>query len=456
MPNEPQEPVLSVSDLNRQARVTIEQEFPSVWVMGELSNLAKPRSGHWYFSLKDESAQVRCAMFANRNRAVQVSPTDGQQVLLRGRVSLYEGRGEFQIIVDYMEPAGEGALRQAFEKLKAKLSQEGLFHSAEKLPLPDFPKHVAVITSPSGAAIKDVLAVWQRRYPILDVTIIPTLVQGQEAEFSLLRALDRAQAVRPDVLLITRGGGSLEDLWCFNSEPLARAIHACDIPVVSAVGHEIDVTICDFVADVRAATPSAGAEIIVPSALELSQELQSAEHYLAASMTRIIEHLELTVSNAQLRVPHPQAVLERMAQRVDDAQNRLQRVLSDNLASQDQRLRELSMRLPLIGPRAELSRLTGHIVMLRKSLASGMQQKLMTSVSLQQQLTRMLHNLSPLPTLARGFAIIKDDQGFVVSDAKQLAKDAVIEAYLANGSIKASVTEVSEKTIENPESGELE
>ncbi|MEM7077898.1 MAG: exodeoxyribonuclease VII large subunit [Pseudomonadota bacterium] len=247
--------VLSVSDLNRQARITIEERFHEIWVTGEISNFVRPRSGHWYFSLKDDRAQVRCAMFANRNRAAKVQPGDGQMVVLRGRVSLYEGRGDFQIIVDQIEPAGAGALQQAFEALKRKLAGEGLFAGERKRPLPTWPTHIAVVTSATGAALRDVLAVWQRRYPALRVTVVPSLVQGEAAQAALIDAISRAQSVSADALLLTRGGGSLEDLWAFNLEPVARALAASNIPTVCAVGHEIDTTICDYVADVRAPTP---------------------------------------------------------------------------------------------------------------------------------------------------------------------------------------------------------
>ncbi len=263
--------VLSVTDLNRQARMTIEQRFNQIWVSGELSSFARPSSGHWYFTLKDAKAQVRCAMFANANRRARLQPANGQQVLLRGRVSLYEGRGEFQIIVEHMEPAGEGALRAAFDALKRQLDAEGLFDTTRKRALPDMPQHVAVVTSPTGAALKDVLSVWQRRFPALKVTVVPTAVQGADAEVDIRTALQRAAALAPEVILLTRGGGSMEDLWVFNAESIARSIAALEIPVVSAIGHEIDVSITDFVADLRAPTPSAAAELIVPDGDELLQ-----------------------------------------------------------------------------------------------------------------------------------------------------------------------------------------
>ena len=323
--------VLSVSELNRQARITIEERFNQVWVMGEMSNFARPRSGHWYFSLKDESAQVRCAMFANRNRAVSMQPGDGQLVIVRGRVSLYEGRGDFQIIVDHLEPAGEGALRQAFDQLKVKLAGEGLFSSDRKQPLPEIPEHIAVITSPTGAAFRDVLAVWARRFPALRVTLIPTAVQGNEAEEQLVAAINQAAGLEPDAVLLTRGGGSLEDMWSFNLESVARALAACPCPTVSAVGHEIDVTICDYVADVRAPTPSAAAELMVPSADDLLRVLAHHHRQMQLLWHRYHKMQALTVANLRLQLPSPQQVLERAYQRVDDANARLNQGLRHKL-----------------------------------------------------------------------------------------------------------------------------
>ena len=263
--------VFTVSELAGAVRFTLEERFPMVWVEGELSNLRAPGSGHWYFTLKDDRAQLRCAMFANRNRFVRFKPRDGMKVILRGRVSLYEARGDFQLLADHLELSGEGALRAAFDALKRTLSDEGLFAETRKRPLPDFPTHLAVISSRSGAALRDVVSVLRRRCPALRVTLLPVSVQGKDAEVQILEALDRVAdwpaefGAEPDVVLLTRGGGSLEDLWAFNLESVARAVAASPIPIVSAIGHETDFTICDFVADVRAPTPSAGAELIAPN-----------------------------------------------------------------------------------------------------------------------------------------------------------------------------------------------
>ena len=262
--------VLTVSQLNRLARGLLEDHFPAVTVQGEISNFAQPASGHWYLTLKDSAAQVRCAMFRNRNMFVRFKPKDGIQVTVKAKLSLYEGRGDYQLLLESMEDGGAGALRQAFEKLYQKLQAEGLFAAERKKPLPPMPSHIAVITSPTGAAVRDVISVFRRRFPATQLTIVPVSVQGQPAATEMIAALARVNARQGcladvDTILLTRGGGSLEDLWCFNDEALARAIHASALPVVSAVGHEIDFTIADFVADVRAATPSAAAELLSPS-----------------------------------------------------------------------------------------------------------------------------------------------------------------------------------------------
>ncbi|MEX0952072.1 MAG: exodeoxyribonuclease VII large subunit, partial [Gammaproteobacteria bacterium] len=327
-PDPGQRRIFSVAELNRTARALLEGEFPSIWVEGEISNLARPASGHLYFSLKDSKAQVRCALFKNRALGLKTRPENGMQVLLRAGVSLYEGRGEFQLIVEYLEPAGAGALQRAFEELKRKLEAEGLFDPAHKQTLPAFPKRIGVITSPSGAAIRDVLNVLKRRYPGVEVIIYPAPVQGADAPAKLKRMLDVAIARNEvDVLLLTRGGGSLEDLWAFNDEPLARAIHACPLPIVSAVGHEIDFTIADFVADQRAATPSAAAELLSPDQTQLLRQLARYESLLDRQMQQQLRSRKDRINSLQKRLPHPQRTLQQISQRLDDLTLRSQRAI---------------------------------------------------------------------------------------------------------------------------------
>src|SRR5688572_23579366 len=281
MDTRPGRDIYSVGRLNAEARMLLESGLPALWVEGELSNFAAPSSGHWYFTLKDRDAQIRCAMFRTRNGGVGFRPKDGQHVVLRGRVSLYEPRGDYQLIAEQMEDAGEGALKREFEKLKARLAAEGLFDAALKRPLPAMPRRIAVVTSPTGAAVRDVLHILARRFPPADVLVIPTPVQGAAATESIVAALDAASARSDvDVVILTRGGGSIEDLWCFNDERVARAIRRARIPVVSGVGHEIDFTIADFAADVRAPTPSGAAELVVPDRRTLLANVAGADRRL--------------------------------------------------------------------------------------------------------------------------------------------------------------------------------
>lgn len=447
MSTPPDQEVLSVSELNRQARVTIEQRFQVVWVTGELSNFARPRSGHWYFSLKDSAAQVRCAMFANRNRAVQMQPMDGQQVLIRGRVSLYEGRGDFQIIAEYMEPAGEGALRQAFEQLKIKLDAEGLFAREKKKDLPRFPRHCAVITSPGAAALKDVLSIWRRRYPALQVTLVPAMVQGEAAVPQLIHALGRAQAQNPDVILLTRGGGSLEDLWCFNAEPLARAIHAATIPVVSAVGHEIDTTIADLVADLRAPTPSAAAELITPDGMELAQEFRGFERYFLSLAERYLNHQQLRVDHQLARLKDPATLVADSRIKVEQTLARARAALVHQLRMRQARVDSTQRQLRNLAPKQQIARHREHIHNLLERQRKTARQHI---DRLSRQLAghaRMLHQLSPLPTLDRGYSVIQDEQGRVLSSVQDITAGQALVARLKDGSVQATVDATSTETL---------
>ena len=434
--------VLSVTDLNRQARMTIEQRFNQIWVSGELSSFARPSSGHWYFTLKDAKAQVRCAMFANANRRARLQPANGQQVLLRGRVSLYEGRGEFQIIVEHMEPAGEGALRAAFDALKRQLDAEGLFDSSRKRALPDIPAHVAVVTSPTGAALKDVLSVWQRRYPALDVTVVPTAVQGSEAEADILEALQRAAALTPDIILLTRGGGSMEDLWVFNAESIARSIAALEIPVVSAIGHEIDVTISDFVADLRAPTPSAAAELIVPDGEELQQIISGQHRRLLITLRAQLRERRLSLDKLALGLVNPQRHYQQAAQRLDDLSGRLHRAaIAQPMAYQSQ-LRDLTKRLHTQRPDRKLQALRGDLQRTQAQLKQAVQRSIDRRRQRAGETSRMLSNLSPLPTLSRGYAVLRDRDSTVLSDASGLSAGQHISAQLRDGRFIAEVLQV--------------
>ncbi|MDG1133191.1 MAG: exodeoxyribonuclease VII large subunit [Pseudomonadales bacterium] len=439
-------PVLTVSQLNKQARLTIEERFQLIWVTGELSNFARPRSGHWYFTLKDTGAQVRCAMFANSNRRVQMQPADGQQVLVRGRVSLYEGRGDFQIIADQMEPAGEGVLRQAFDALKIKLADEGLFDRDRKQSIPDLPKHIAVVTSPTGAALQDVLAVWQRRFPILKVTVIPTAVQGPEAESQVLNALNAASKLAPDAILLTRGGGSLEDLWTFNLESVARAVASIQIPIVSAIGHEIDIAITDFVADLRAPTPSVAAELMVPDGQEMLQNIDGEFRHLNVLMASQLREHQLTLDKLNLRLVSPESYLQQAWMRLDDIASRLQRSAGQTLAGANNQLDNLGARLSNQSPSFALATAKEKLQRLKNGLDSGINRHLQSQTNSVAIMARMLDGMSPLHTLGRGYAFIRDNANALVTKTEYAKVGDSVTAQLQDGTIAATVTGITKQT----------
>ena len=434
--------VVTVSQLNRQARVTIEQRFNQIWVTGELSNFARPRSGHWYFTLKDDNAQVRCAMFANRNLRVAMQPSDGQEVLICGRVSLYENRGDFQIIADQMEPAGEGALRQAFDALRLKLASEGLFAAEHKQPIPQRPETAVIVSSASGAALQDVLAVWRRRYPRLRVTLVPTAVQGVEAEAQILNALAAAEGLRPDVILLTRGGGSLEDLWCFNLESVARALYALSVPTVAAIGHEIDVTIADFVADLRAPTPSAAAELMVPDADDLVDGVAILYRQMRHLMHSQLRHQTLVLQNTSLQLVSPQTHIQQNWQRLDDTRRRLTAAANNSLYSHSAQLDRVKSQLQLLGLGARIQLAHKQLAALQQQLHTRWQQAYNQYQTRLANLVRMLEGVSPLPTLARGYAIVRSAEGRVIESTDALNPGDRISAQLAKGAITATIEDI--------------
>ncbi|MCU0257976.1 MAG: exodeoxyribonuclease VII large subunit [Solirubrobacteraceae bacterium] len=437
--------VFTVSRLNREVRVLLERGLGSLWIEGEISNLSRPGSGHWYFSLKDEAAQVRCAMFRSRNLLVRFPVRDGTHVLARGRVSLYEPRGEFQLVVEHLEEAGEGLLRRRFEELKQRLAAEGLFDLRHKQPLPRLPRRIGVITSPTGAAIRDVLHVLRRRFPAVPVLVYPVAVQGAAAAGEIAQALALAAQRRDcDVLIVARGGGSLEDLWAFNEEVVARAIFACPLPVVSGVGHEVDVTIADLVADERAPTPSAAAERVVPDRDEWRRKVGAdARRLVLAVRRRLAERGQaLRVCGQRLARVHPGVALRRHAQRLDELGGRLAMALRARLRQQRARhgtaqglllraspaLRVAALRLRLEGSRSRLAAAGRNVL-------AGRRQRLGLAA-------RTLDAVSPLATLDRGYAIVSGPDGHVVQDATTLRTGERIAARLARGSVAAQVLEV--------------
>ncbi|WP_248623269.1 exodeoxyribonuclease VII large subunit [Citrobacter koseri] len=438
--------IFTVSRLNQTVRLLLEQEMGQVWISGEISNFTQPASGHWYFTLKDDTAQVRCAMFRNSNRRVTFRPQHGQQVLVRANITLYEPRGDYQIIVESMQPAGEGLLQQKYELLKAKLQAEGLFDQQYKQPLPSPAHCVGVITSKTGAALHDILHVLKRRDPSLPVIIYPTAVQGDDAPGQIVRAIERANARNEcDVLIVGRGGGSLEDLWSFNDERVARAIFASRIPVVSAVGHETDVTIADFVADLRAPTPSAAAEIVSRNQQELLRQIQSAQQRLGMAMdyylanrnrrfTQLFHRLQQ--QHPQLRLARQQTMLERLRQRMNFAlDNQLKRA-----ASRQQRVLQ---RLNQQNPQPRIYRAQTRIQQLEYRLAENVRARLSATRERFGNAVTHLEAVSPLSTLARGYSVTTATGGKVLKQTRQVKAGDVLTTRLSDGWVESEVKGVT-------------
>lgn len=439
----PARQIYSVTRLNREVRLLLENAFPLLWVEGEISNLARPASGHLYFSLKDAEAQVRCAMFRNRNLHLRFNPKNGDQVLVRARVSLFPARGEFQLNIEHMEPAGTGALRQAFEALKAKLHNEGLFAPERKRPLPTAPRRLGVITSPSGAAIHDVLTVLRRRCPWLQVLIYPVAVQGEGSAEQIAAAIRLASARQEvDVLLLTRGGGSLEDLWSFNEEIVARAIADCELPLVSAVGHEIDFTIADFVADRRAPTPSAAAEMISPDGQAWLNEFVRYEQRLCMLLRQHLGRLaeRHRVLKQRLLSQHPRRRLHDRSQRLDELELRLVNVMRGCIRAAELRYNHALQRLRRQSPQARIKLAQAHCTDLQRRLTVAASHIISERHQQLAGLARALDAVSPLATLGRGYAIVRrEDDGSVVRDAASVAPGERVVARLGRGSLLCRV-----------------
>ncbi|HXI78394.1 MAG TPA: exodeoxyribonuclease VII large subunit [Steroidobacteraceae bacterium] len=441
-PARPERDVYSVSRLNREVRVLLERGFGSLWLEAEISNFARPSSGHWYFSLKDAAAQVRCAMFRQRNMLCAFTARDGQKVLVRARIGLYEPRGEYQLIVDHMEDAGLGALKRQFEELSAKLAAEGLFGVERKRPLPGLPKRIGIVTSPTGAAVRDILHVLARRFPAAAVLVYPVPVQGAQAAAEIIAALQTAgRRAECDVLILARGGGSLEDLWAFNDERLARAIVASPIPVITGIGHEIDFTIADFAADVRAPTPSAAAELVVPDA----EEWRNAFAQLGARLQRGVrrrlqEHGErLRWLTGRAALASPVARLSARAQRLDELEQCLVRAVRRRLEGHRERLRWLTGRAAQVSPANRLGRQLLRLGNLQQQLHRAMRLALDSRQKKLLPLVRTLNAVSPLATLDRGYAIVSAEGGEILRNAADAKPGTLIDARLAHGKIRARV-----------------
>ena len=442
-----QSPILSVSELNQFARGTLEMHVGQVWVSGEISNFSAPASGHWYFTLKDDNAQISCAMFRGKNQFIRTRLKTGMQVLVNGKVSLYEGRGSYQLIADYIEESGVGAMARTFEALKAKLLKEGLFNQSHKKILPKQLQHIAVVTSDTGAAIHDILSVLKERFPSLKVSLVPAQVQGDAAPRSLINALDQVQRFHQqsaiDAVIIGRGGGSAEDLWAFNNEQLARAVFNFDLPIISAVGHEVDTTICDLVADVRAPTPSAAAEMISPDQEQLRQTID----YLAQRLLQAIENSQQSALQRlkleQSKLQHPSKTIALYKQRFTSVEQQIRFSLIQSIQQSKQQLEQLEGRLERQEPQQKLNQYNQLVNQQSHVLSQLIKQRIEQSKQSLAKISGQLEIVSPLATLSRGYSIIKDENQQIIRKAGQLKENQIIEAQLHQGNIKAKVIKTS-------------
>jgi exodeoxyribonuclease VII large subunit len=434
--------VYTVSELNEEIRTALERSFSDLWVAGEISGSKMATSGHCYFTLKDRGAQLRCACYRATLRYLRFKPQDGVAVIARGRIDVYEARGEYQLLVDVLEPQGHGALQLAFEQLKGKLAAEGLFEQARKRALPKHPRRIGIVTSPRGAVIQDLLQILERRFPGLHIRIYPALVQGEGAVAQVCAGIHYfSRSAWPDVIIVARGGGSLEDLWTFNEEAVARAIGSCEVPVISAVGHETDFTIADFVADLRAPTPSAAAEMVIGTRQQLLDSVAGCERKLMQAI-----RFRLSEADRRLRqrgIDRASAMfgrrIGRSLQRVDEADYNLRNQVRWRTESLGERLRSLSERLARLDMRVRLANARRRLESADASLARDMRTVLHHSRTGLDVITARLQQLSPLTILSRGYAIVQDGQGKVVKDAAQVSPDEVLSVRLAEGGLRVSV-----------------
>ena len=432
------------------ARSCVESQFPSVHVRGEITDLIQHRSGHWYFTLKDDAAQIRVAMFRYQNRNVSFKPENGLEVVLTGKLSIYEARGSFQYIAETMQTAGLGNLQKAFDKLKADLLAQGLFDETHKKPLPEFAQQIAVITSPQGAAIRDIQSTFARRFPGIELVIVPVAVQGTGAGNEIAQAIARCNQLKhddqlgdfnPEVILLSRGGGSLEDLWAFNEEVVARAIYQSDLPIVSAVGHETDFSIADFVADLRAATPTAAAEILSPEREHIQWQLQRTAQRLTQTIKQSLLHKRLELKALQSNIQHPEQKLQQLTQRCDQIELDLNRGISQHLQSATHRLETLSFRLYNMSPQSTVKQAKNRVEQVEKALYKTIASLLENKKHALIQSVGTLQAFSPLKTLERGYAIVSDSKGNVINHVDQVDLDQTVYTQLGQGQLTCRVEE---------------
>lgn len=435
--------ILTVSRLTALLRGVLEENFEQVWVQGEVSNLSSPSSGHLYFTMKDAGAQLRCVMFKGAVKNLKFRPTDGMGLIARGRISVYDQRGEYQLICEYLEPAGIGALQMAFVQLKERLAKEGLFDESHKQPLPTFPRRIGVITSATGAAIHDILNVLKRRFASLEILLYPVRVQGEGSALEIARAIDDMNRMHlVDVLIVGRGGGSLEDLWAFNEEAVARAVYRSHLPVISAVGHETDWSICDFVADLRAPTPSAAAELVIASALELRGQLEALNHHLRMAMESRLAAMDARVDALRRSLHDPSTMLGHLAQRVDDLRGRLELALGHAVLRRRELFERLHAGLSHHSPDRQTERLQQQIATLSVQSERLIQHKILTLKQAFGGMAARLEVLSPLRTLSRGYAIAVASDGSVITTVTQLAQGDRINVQLHEGTAICRVEEL--------------
>ncbi len=435
--------IYSISRLTREVRTVLESGFPLLWIEGEISNLAIPASGHWYFTLKDQATQIRCAMFRNKNKLLRVNPKNGKKIIIRARISFYEARGEFQCIVEHMEDAGEGLLQQQFDDLKNKLNNEGLFDIQHKVTIPELSTCIGVITSPTGAAIHDILTTLKRRYPVLKIIIYPVLVQGLNAATQIATALKTAQQRKEcDCLILARGGGSLEDLWSFNEEIVARAIFNSKIPIVTGVGHEVDVTIADYVADYRAPTPTAAAEFVSPDQNLIHDNLKNTLVRLNRSITQSINQKNEKIKLFYSQLKHPGHYLQNIAQRIDELNLRLINTNAQSMSFYQNQLTQLNIRVNNHTPSKKLLQLKTRQHYLTTRLKSTWKNLILQKKHQSALLARTLNSVSPLSTLNRGYAIVKaTDTNKIIRSYNEVQKNTQINITLSEGELTCHVKE---------------
>ena len=433
--------IISVSEINKRAKSILEENFPFVWIQGEVSNFFSAASGHWYFSLKDETSEIRCAMFTNKNHHITFEPKDGDHLVLNGTLSIFEGRGQYQIIVEHIELAGEGALLKAFEELKKKLQLEGLFDDSIKRQLPAYPKNIAVVTSPDGAVIQDIINVLDRRSPFLDLTVVPTLVQGEKAAPLICEALNKVGKLKKvDVVILARGGGSIEDLWAFNNEEVARAIVNCPTPIISAVGHETDFTISDFVSDLRAPTPSIAAEIISQPYSELIETLEGYQNYISRSVISQIDLQRTQITNLIKRIRHPGDKLREISQKLDYIETALIQNINQEISLKKNGLNLKDLSLQQNSPQNKIKEAKVYLQNASKDLLKALKLEIERKSTVLAEIVATLQAVSPLSVLSRGYSIISTEpDGKILSSSNQVEIGQTISAILSKGSIKAEI-----------------